>query len=88
MRITLSLWNLNMLLELLLHVCGLGGRREKCLCSFPGVGRGLKKLSVPPSVLFPFFCPFMFQCLTSVCSQNRKPSADSSSKQRLKGSKD
>lgn len=72
----------------LLHVCGLGGKKDKCLCSFPGVGRGLKKLSVPTSVLFLFFCPFMFQCLTSVSSQNHKSSADSSSKQRLEDSKD
>lgn len=76
-----------MLLELL-HVCGLGGKRDKCLCSFPGVGRDLKKLSVPPPVLFPFFSPVMFQCLTSVCSHNHKSSAESSKKQRLKDSKD
>lgn len=53
-------------------MCGLGGKRDKCLCSFPGVGRGLKKLFVPPSVLFPSSAPSCFnaslQCVPSTTS--------------------
>lgn len=54
----------------------------------PRGGKGFEEAFCPTFCAFSFFCPFVLQCLTSVCSQNHKSSAHSSSKQRLKDSKD